>query len=107
MLDEQDTDAAFPTASFSAPSLPPQATQGLSQLAPSANPNVPQHSMAPPQQQQAEVGAMNANFEQYDPILDADPFGLSATMGIGRHGPLQGYDGNINALKRTGAWSYR
>jgi hypothetical protein len=96
MLDEQDTDAAaFPGPSYSAPPLP--AGTGLPTLAPGVgNPNGLSHSMAPPpqqqrqqqQQQQQQSGAEGqqminggpAGFNGYDPILDADPFGLSASM---------------------------
>jgi hypothetical protein len=93
MLDEQDPDASFPTASFSASrSMPAQGQQALPTLAPAVvNPNnSPQHSMPPPQQLQQGsaageqhgmlTGGPSTAFEQYDPVLDADPFGLSASM---------------------------
>jgi hypothetical protein len=95
MLDDQDVDnQTFPTASFSAPILPPQVQQqqqqqqqGVPPISP-ANPNSVQASMPPPD---AGVGSgaqghgIPAQFDPYDPMLDADPFGLSASM----HFPTQ------------------
>ncbi len=47
MLDEQDPDGAFPTSSFSAPSLPPQGQVQQGQPLPPLAPNVTQqHGIA-------------------------------------------------------------
>ena len=91
MLDDQDPSEhttsvpTFPT-SYSATGLPPA---GISQPL-AANPNTTQAAL----QAQPEAGAgapfgngmaNGAIFDPYDPMLDADPFGLSASM----HFPTQ------------------
>ena len=89
MLDDEAENQSFPTASFSAPALPPQVQQqsGVPPISP-ANPNPVQASMPPPDSvvgSGAQVHGLPAQFDPYDPMLDADPFGLSASM----HFPTQ------------------
>src|ERR1700761_5082003 len=92
MLDQEDVETqAFPTASFAAPVLPPQVQKQQQQAVPPispANPNAVQASMPPPDAG-AGSGApghgIPAQFDPYDPMLDADPFGLSSSM----HFPTQ------------------
>jgi hypothetical protein len=91
MLDDPEPEnQSFPTASFSAPALPPQVQQqqpGVPPISP-ANPNTVQSSMPPPDSgagSGAQGHGLPAQFDPYDPMLDADPFGLSASM----HFPTQ------------------
>jgi hypothetical protein len=90
MMDEQDANeqpsgvSTFPTSSFSAP---PLSSAGIPQPQVTANPNIPHGALSG-----AGAGASygghptNGNmYDPYDPMLDADPFGLSASM----HFPTQ------------------
>lgn len=79
--DEEPAHATFPASTYTTTSLPPQVQHGMPPPSP-ANPNAPQ---ALPQQGGAAGGAqmgggMPNNFDPADPMLDADPFGLSASM---------------------------
>ncbi|KAF2668385.1 hypothetical protein BT63DRAFT_274740 [Microthyrium microscopicum] len=80
MLDEQEPDNATFSASSFAPPVPPQVQHGMPPPSP-INPNLPQSQ---PQQPAATSGAQNggvpSSFDPADPMLDADPFGLSASM---------------------------
>jgi hypothetical protein len=69
---------------------------GQHQISPHAlsGPTNPQQQPQPPQQQQQQFGnapdgpvfpPANHSFDAFDPMLDADPFGLSASM----HFPTQ------------------
>lgn len=80
MLDDQDAEsAAFPTASFPAPAIPSQVQQhGMPPPSP-VNPNTGQAQQADAATGAAMTGIQNA-FDPADPMLDADPFGLSASM---------------------------
>jgi hypothetical protein len=81
MLDDHDTDnTTFTTANFSAPTMPQQMQHGMPPPSP-ANPNVSQSIQQQPQAPGGShmSGLPNA-FDPSDPILDADPFGLSASM---------------------------
>jgi hypothetical protein len=90
MIDDQDPNEhppgvpTFPTPSFSAPPLP---SAGMAQAQVTANPNT-SHGAVPGAGAGAPYAANMTNgnlFDPYDPMLDADPFGLSASM----HFPTQ------------------
>jgi hypothetical protein len=77
MLDDHETDnTAFTTATFQTPALPQQMQHGMPPPSP-ANPNV---SQSIPQHSGSHMTGLPNTFDPSDPILDADPFGLSASM---------------------------
>ncbi|KAF2742761.1 hypothetical protein M011DRAFT_412012 [Sporormia fimetaria CBS 119925] len=91
MIDQDDTNDQSPAAAGPAPyatNFPPQSMQAP--MAPAQNPQNPQYPPfstpnAIPPNEAGQVGAVFNNmnhhlFDPYDPMLDADPFGLTASM---------------------------
>jgi hypothetical protein len=88
MLDEDPSDHSAGPGPFPQPFQQRMPPQGMP--TPLATQPPPQHyqpaSAAPPADGSgAAFGAMNQLYESYDPMLDSDPFGLSASM----HFPTQ------------------
>jgi hypothetical protein len=85
MLDEAESESqSFLTASFSTANIPAHVQQQQSGVPPisPATSNVNQASMPPPDAtaRAGQVPPMPTQFDPFDPMLDADPFGLSASM---------------------------
>jgi len=82
MIDEHEPDSqAFPTTSFTAPMNGQQG--GIPPL--THNPNVSQSTMPPPSSHPgsgAQIHNMGsqAQFDAFEGVIDADPFGLTASM---------------------------
>lgn len=93
MLDEDPSDHSAGPGPFPAPfqqQIPPQGIQTPLSTQPPLQPPPPKHyqqaSAAPAAESNGAVfGAMNQLYDPYDPMLDSDPFGLSASM----HFPTQ------------------
>jgi hypothetical protein len=87
MIDQEDPSEQSPAGNGHGPGPfpptfpPPQSMQPP--MPPAQNPNYTSSNVPPPNES-GHVGAafngMNQLFDPYDPMLDADPFGLSASM---------------------------
>jgi len=89
MIDDEPSDQTPGSATFPPPfnhqvpgqGMPPPMAAGQTQ----GQPYQPQVPVASAENNGATFGGINQLFDPYDPMLDADPFGLSASM----HFPTQ------------------